>query len=544
MNIDCLLPITPGLVLNRICYGEKQLTLSLTSANLLAHCPVCQSGSQRIHSRYGRKVADLPWADKRVLMQLTVRRFFCDLADCKRKVFCERLHPAIAAYARRTTRLEGYLQALALQLGGEKTALLLELLNITLVSADTLLNLSRKAATTTTSTPKIVGIDEWAIRKGQTYATILVDLETRRPIDLLPDAKLETIEGWLKEHPGIEVISRDRDTTFAGAARKGAPKAIQVADRWHLLQNLGDAIKRMLETDIGGLHATAVAMTDVEKQEKEKPPEQIKKNTVVVQSEEPMSRSDIRHKKVKELLNEGWSMRKIAKQLHMSRRTVTRYSLLEKVPKKRYSQGSAHRLLTNEQLVYLAKRWAEGNTTAYRLWKELKKEGYKGAVASVYGAVAHFPAMAKALVDEETLRKAIPPVSARSAMWLMMHRKDNLSERKGQLLAFLLTHHEQAKTAYPMAQSFINMAKNRKAEQLDSWIAGAKESGIAQLKQFAGGLQRDYQAVHAALTMEWSNGQVEGQINRLKLIKRQGFGRAKLDLLKKRVLYKSPSKAA
>ena len=310
------------------------------------------------------------------------------------------------------------------------------------------------------------------------------------------------------------------------------------------MQNLGDALKRMLEINTSGLHATALAMTDLEKQEKEKPQEQIKKNSEVVQSEEPMSRSDVRHKKVKELLNEGWSMRKIAKQLQMSRRTVSRYSLLEKVPKKRYSQGSTHRLLTNEQLVYLAKRWAEGNTTAYRLWKELKKEGYKGAVASVYGAVAHFPAMAKAPVDKETLRKAIPPVSARSAMWLMMHRKDNLSDRKRQLLAFLLIHHEQAKITYPMAQSFINMVKNRKAEELDTWIAWAKESGIAQLKQFAGGLQRDYQAVYAALSMEWSNGQVEGQINRLKLIKRQGYGRAKLDLLKKRVLYKPINQAA
>jgi transposase len=351
-------------------------------------------------------------------------------------------------------------------------------------------------------------------------------------------------EQWLKEHPTIEVISRDRDTTFAEAARKGAPTAIQVADRWHLLQNLGDALKRMLETNANGLHATAVAMTDVEKQEKEKSLEEIKENIVVIRLEEPVSRSDRRHKRVKELLSEGWSMRKIAKQLQMSRRTVSRYSLLEKVPKKRYSQSSTHRLLTNEQLVYLAKRWAEGNTTAYRLWKELKKEGYKGAVASVYGAVAHFPAMAKAPVDEEMVKKAIPPLSAHSAMWLMMHRKDNLSERKKRLLTFLLTHHEQAKLTYPLAQSFINMVKNRKAEELDTWIAGAKESGIAELKRFAGGLQRDYQAVHAALSMEWSNGQVEGQINRLKLIKRQAYGRAKLDLLKKRVLYKPIRKSA
>lgn len=300
----------------------------------------------------------------------------------------------------------------------------------------------------------------------------------------------------------------------------------------------------MLEFNSSALHATAVAMKSLEKQQKEKCQEQVLEKPLIVQKEEPVSKSDMRHKRVKELLSASWSIRKIAKHLQMSRTTVTRYSQLEKVPKKRYSQGSTRRLLTNEQLVYLAKRWAEGNTTAYRLWKELKEEGYKGAAASVYGAVAHFSAMAKIPIDKEILKKAIPPVSTRSAMWLLMNNREKLSERKQTLLAFLLTHHEQAKIAYPMVQGFISIIKNRRAEELESWIAGAKESGIIQLKQFAGGLQRDYQAVYAALSMEWSNGQVEGQINRLKLIKRQGYGRAKLELLKKRVLYRPTRKAA
>ena len=159
MNIDCLLPLTPGLVLNGITYGEKQLTLSLTSSHPMAPCPFYHNSSQRIHSRYDRKVADLPWANKRILLELHVRRFFCEGKDCKRKVFCERRHPSITAYARRTTRLEEYLQTLALHSRRRKSCLLLELLNISLVSADTLLNISRKVATATASTPKIVGID-------------------------------------------------------------------------------------------------------------------------------------------------------------------------------------------------------------------------------------------------------------------------------------------------------------------------------------------------------------------------------------------------
>lgn len=197
-----------------------------------------------------------------------VRRFFCDIIDCKRKVFAERSHPCIAAYARRTARFEQYLQTLALQVGGEGACLLTHLLNITSLSADTFLNLIRKLPAKEETAHKIVGIDEWAILKGRTYATILVDLETGRPIDLLADAKAETVEAWLKQHPGIEVISRDRHTVFAQAARKGAPSAIQVADRWHLLKNLGDTLKRMLEINPAGLRATAVAMVD-EKQAQE-----------------------------------------------------------------------------------------------------------------------------------------------------------------------------------------------------------------------------------------------------------------------------------
>jgi transposase len=232
LKIDFLLPPVAGLQVTGIAYQEKHVILSLTTTHPTAHCPVCRDPSKKIHSRYQRRIADLPWADKQVLLQLAVRRFFCEQEECKRKVFSERLHPAIAAYARRTARLDHHLQTLALLLGGEGTALLCQLLNTSSVSADTLLHLSRKASIDAAATPTVLGIDEWAIKKGQNYATILVDLQTRRPIELLKDAKCETVEAWLKEHPGIKIISRDRDTVFAEAARKGAPAAIQVADRW------------------------------------------------------------------------------------------------------------------------------------------------------------------------------------------------------------------------------------------------------------------------------------------------------------------------
>jgi transposase len=549
LNIECLLPITSGLVLNEIYYGEKLLTLSLSSTTLVAHCPVCQSGSQRIHSRYRRKVADLPWAEKRVLMQLTVRRFFCDLTDCKRKVFCERLHPSIAAYARRTARLEHCLQNLALQVGGEKAALLLQLLNISLVSADTLLNLSRKVTTATIATPNVVGIDEWAIRKGQTYATILVDLENRTPIDLLADAKLETVESWLKEHPGIKIISRDRDSVFAEAARKGAPDAIQVADRWHLLKNLSDALKGMLEENQPALRATAAAINNAAN------PDQNSITTPLQEKsfEETAPKTRMRHLQVKELQAKGWPILRIAKHLRMHRQTVKKYLRLEKVPKRRPAPNAGYKnSLSEEQRLYLANRWQAGDAKPRQIWRELKIQGYTGTASCIYRAIAHLPTRAdkgvstakSAPTDEKAITRAQPVFSARRAMWLMVKPKKDLSEKKQELLSVLLANHSQANVAYPLVQQFITMVKNRQCQLLDGWITAAKETGIARLKQFVAGIQRDYQAVRAGLSMEWSNGQVEGQINRLKLIKRQGYGRAKLDLLKNRVLYRPTKQAA
>ncbi len=547
MKIECLLPAVAGLQVTGVAYQEKLVSLSLTTTHPRAHCPVCGNGSEKIHSRYQRRVADLPWADKQVQLLLAVRRFFCEQSECKRKVFSERLHPAIAAYARRTARLDHHLQTLALLLGGEGAALLCQLLNTSALSGDTLLKLTRKASIDTPTTPTVLGIDEWAIRKGQNYATILVDLQTRRPIELLKDAKFETVEAWLKEHPGIEIISRDRDTVFAEAGRKGAPTAIQIADRWHLLKNLGDCLKGMLETDQPALRATAAAMQ--EKKESLQAPVAIP--VVEALQEETGLKTRQRHQQVKELRAQGWPILRIAKHLRMHRQTVKKYLRLEKVPKRRPRSDAKYRhSLTKEQTQYLAKRWQEGNTKPRQIWRELKEQGYKGVASCIYRAIAHLPARVVAptltptILDQKAATRAQRPLSARSAVWLLIRPKEKLSQKSQQLLSILLQKHEQAKQAYPLAQQFVQMVKDRKADQLDNWIQQVNQTDIAQLKRFTAGLQRDYQAVKAGLSMEWSNGQVEGQINRLKLIKRQTYGRAKLDLLKKRVFYNPVRRAA
>jgi transposase len=246
--------------------------------------------------------------------------------------------------------------------------------------------------------------------------------------------------------------------------------------------------------------------------------------------EETGLKTRLRHQQVKELRTQGWPILRIAKHLPIHRQTVKKYTQLEKVPKRRPHPNARYRhSLTKEQTLYLAKRWQEGNTKPRQIWRELKEQGYKGVASCIYRAIAYLPArvvtptVEPTTIDQKAATRAQRPLSARSAVWLLIKPKEELSHKSQQVLSILLHEHEQAKQAYPLAQQFIQMIKDRKADQLDDWIREATQTDIAQLKRFTAGLQRDYQAVKAGLLMEWSNGQVEGQINRLKLIKRQAY---------------------
>lgn len=239
------LPQCPGLRLDDLVLTPTTVVALLLSTSSTAACPRCGITTDRIHSHYRRTVADLPCHGRILALRLLVRRFRCINPACTQHIFCERLPQLLQVHARTTTRLNDAHCVLGFALGGEAGSRLAEHLDMP-TSPDTLLRRITNAPEEPAPPPRYVGIDDWAFRKGQRYGTLVVDLERGRVIDLLPDRQAATVEKWLREHPGIEVITRDRAAVYAQAASAGAPEALQVADRWHLLNNLREAVERLL----------------------------------------------------------------------------------------------------------------------------------------------------------------------------------------------------------------------------------------------------------------------------------------------------------
>lgn len=540
MNIAKLIADPHQVRVECIITDEKTITVRITTIQPYASCPRCQHLSTRNHSRYVRTVADLPWLGMAVRLELHTRRFFCMQPACRQKIFCERLSTFVAPYARRTNRLAQVFQVLGFALGGEPGARLAQALALR-VSPDTLLRCIRRTVFPTSVTPRVLGVDDWAKRKGHSYGTILVDLERRRPIDLLPDREAQTLEQWLQTHPGVELISRDRAAKYAEGARAGAPEAIQVADRWHLLKNLGEAVKRVLTRERASVeHAAQQLRTDQLGQ-------QVTAGEVVLRfSARP--ETEIEHHRaaryarycaVKRLQQQGVSQVGIARTLCMNHATVRRFMRAAAFPERvRYRRGSR----LDPYLPYLAQRWAQGERDPQQLWREVQAQGYPGTARMLDRYVLRVGQRVKGLSSEESAQflqvaTIFPTPSIRQVTAWMQKPSHNLTPEQAQCLTHLTAASAQVQETRTLALAFRQLMQLRAVAQLPIWLAQAEQSPVLELRSFAVGLRQEYAAVAAALEYRWSNGPVEGHVNRLKTIKRQMYGRANFDLLKARVLH-------
>ncbi len=566
MLTDVLFPDELQLRVDSIEMEQDTINISVTSTNGRNVCPHCQTISERVHSSYNRHPADLPLAGYTVRLDMTVHRFFCDNGYCEAKTFTERIPAFIQHYARRTNRLATRQQGVAIEAGGAIGQRVLTILDMP-VNSDTLIRFVRNTPEPDIATPRVVGIDEWAQRKGHSYGTILVDLETHRPVDLLPDKSAESFVKWLEEHPGVEVISRDRGVEYIKGATEGAPGAIQVADRWHLLTNLRDALKRLLESNRACLKAAAektadeshecehgqVSTTDIEchstsaeklvdKHTQKKRLETTQEFTKAEQEKQARhARRQERYEAVLQLHQQGVSIRGIARRLKMSRVTIRKYIEAETCPM--YPEGVKRGSKLDPYMDYIQQRWEAGCHNATQIWREIRQLGFHGS----RGLVASWAARERTKLPKsfattvspdpaETPDQEVVPWSPSRASWLLVSEEDELTEEDKQALERMKQADEEVAEAHDLGQRFTEMVRERQHESLLPWLEDVARSGISALTGFANGIKQDLAAVTNALSLPWSNGQTEGQVNRLKLIKRQMYGRANFDLLRRRVL--------
>ncbi|QHW01066.1 ISL3 family transposase [Spirosoma endbachense] len=506
--------------------------VALTSTALFSNCPLCGTASHRIHSRYNRTLADLPLAGQYQEWRLKARKFFCDNLECPRRIFTERFESIIQPYARCTQRCIQQ-QAQLMQAVGARPGQRMGALFRLPASNTTLLRRLRVQSMSIAHTPRVLGVDDFAFRKGDRYGTILVDLETHQVVDLLPDRETAALKNWLNEHPGVEVVSRDRASTYALAAAQAAPQAIQVADRWHLLKNLGEAIQRFVESQRVSLQQATQELVSATA---ESPVVSLIDNQMVDKDTPSLFLSSRQAKfdQVKTLRQQGYSILGIAKQLKLSRNTVKKYLVWSTYPARarvslpRRSSG----ILAFED--YIRQRWQEGEQRSAYLYTEVRQQGFSGSKSSVFRLVKDYPRKAQLVLP--LAAKPVPYSVRQISRWLSLPLESLSKATDRAFMDQFFTNCPLAQKLHKLAVKFRTMMEERQVEHLDSWLMEAQESGISALRHFSANLSHDYQAVRQAFCSVWSNGQVEGQVNRLKTIKRTMYGRASFDLLRKRVV--------
>jgi transposase len=547
-------PATDGLIQHLAASDEAiMIEAALTAAT--APCPSCGQEATRVQSRYWRTLADLPWQGVPVRLRLLVRRFWCDQHTCPQTVFTEQLPTLAARYARKTTRLAAVLTHLALAVGGEGGTRLVTLLGM-VASAATLLRLIRRTPAPTPPPLTHIGLDDFALQRGRRYGTVIIDLDTHQPVELLADRQAETVAAWLRAHPEVEVVARDRAGAYAEGIRQGAPNATQVADRWHLLKNLGDALERVVSQHGAALRAAAreepAATPDAPAVT---PPGAVDQVPATLLSPDTLSapppppcavgdqRQQERFAAIQALHAAGESVSAISRALGLTRMTVRKYVQATSAPVRVRRRG----LLapTSPYVAHLRARWAAGCDNAAVLWEELRGMGFAGSAGVVRRFLGQWrttPRRSGRQARGAGTAGSVPPPAPptpRDVRWWLLTAPDQRTPAQQAYLTRLEAACPTVHLAGDLARAFGGMVRERDGAAFDAWLVRAETSGIAAFSSCAKSLRQDYAAVAAALREPYSNGPTEGTVTRLKLVKRQMYGRAKLDLLRQRMLHRA-----
>jgi transposase len=474
-----------------------------------------------VHGGYIRRLADAAVSGAQVVIELSVRRFRCSNSDCKAVTFAEQVPGLTTPHSRYTPLLRGMLTDIGLALAGRAGSRLASRLGIT-VGRDILLRLVRAVPEGESPAVRILGVDDFAFRKGHRYGTILIDLETRKPIDIFDGRDGESLAAWLREHPEVEVICRDRAGGYSEGARDGAPQAIQVADRFHLWKNLGEAVEKTVNE-----HRARLVEPSPEAAASSEPPPVVES----LPEKKIVRRLRNNYADVQELRSQGLSKAAIGRRLGLHPATVRKFcnarSVNDLIAK---TEQRAH--IVDAYTDYLHRRWNEGERNATQLCREIVELGYTGGELAVQRYLRRYREG-----RGHAPRTGPKPPSIREVTGWIMRNPDNLDHDTETALKKILSRDPELSRLVDHVRSFAIMMAKLDGGRIEEWISAAENDTLVPLASFARNLRRDLDAVRNGLTLTYSSGPVEGNNNRLKMLKRQMFGRASLNLLRKRVLF-------
>jgi transposase len=523
-----LFPHLACLCIDRVLHAGRSVRIQARTLTSEAMCPACGVVSGGVHSRYERRLSDHAVAGQETVIHLQVLRFFCRNEACAKKTFAEQVPGLTVRYGRRSIGLGESLRAIALALGGRAGARLTHRLAAA-VSRTTLIRMIRSLPDPAAGArPRVLGVDDFALRRGHRYGTVLIDMATSRPIDVLAERSAESLAAWLQDHPGIEVVCRDRAGCYAEGTARGAPDAIQVADRWHMWRNLGEAVERTVTKHRHHLRDLPQRPTPTDPAPLNAPQPD---NNPQPWEGRLAERTWQRHAAIHDLLAQGRQLRQIARELGLGRNTVRRFARAASPEELLVNTGTGQRpRALDEFAAYLRRRWMEGCTNAEQLHRELRAQGYQGARTTVRQYVRPWRSIAVPLEPPPT-----PPTVRQVTGWILRH-PDSLQSGERRQLQALTAASPALASVREHVRGFAHMMLHLHGDQLEQWMNTVESSDLPELRSFVSGLRHDLDAARAGLTLPYSSGKVEGHVNRIKMIKRQMYGRANPDLLRKRIL--------
>jgi transposase len=534
-----VLPHLRGVVVDGVYRDGRGVVIQASGTARMVACPDCGTASGAVHGRYSRRLVDDSAGGQSVVIELLVRRFRCRQGGCRRATFAEQFVGLTTPHARYSPPARETLTAVAVALAGRAGARLARKLGVR-VGRDTMLKLLRLVPESIPGDVTVLGVDDFSLRRGHVYCTILLDMQTRVPVGVLEGRDAEPLAAWLKDHPGVQIICRDRAGAYAEGARIGAPEAIQVADRWHLWHNLGKAVDKTVTAHHSCVRAHLAGAQPAEPQPNEVPVPHVDDVPVpngdmldVCGRERPLViRTQQRHTQIQQLVAEGLSLSAIGRQLELDRTTVRRFARaasIDELLTKAINRVSELDRFTE----HLTTRFHAGVVDTATLHAEIQAQGYPGSVQTVRRYLRPMRELSPRTTT--TAARPVVPKPRLITRW-MMTDPSRLTADETVALNDVLAACPELAAAARHVRDFADLMHKRRGERIHHWMKAVTVDDLPAMHSLVTGLRRDLAAVIAGLTMTWSSGAVEGTVNKIKNLKRQMYGRAGFPLLRTRIL--------